>query len=336
LTSTKLLPVAADIVFGINTNNSTDFAEYQIIDENRIFTTESEQIGSGLRVGIRFITPSRFEVSDEVPGEYSPYGLPLLFNSVEWSYQNVELLEVNYDFKVSFYDDHELTNLVYVSNTKLSTAGFSVDGEIFPTGGSAFSSLQSRDFSFTPVGATTLKCNTYYYVKIESINGDNTSLVSSSHAFIQSCGTTYVDVISFDFVNTSQSLENYHFRIRFYNDPERTDLKYTAFSGNDLSNWTVGELAIPVEGVQADPGEVLTVNYSPLLSNIDAGKIYYLSIDVYNGEIFENNSNSFSFKANDLNSQIYCGSYSNVPVIKNFAIMFELENNEFISMKVDI
>lgn len=336
VTSTKILPVAADIVFGINTNNSTDFAEYQIVDENRIFTTEDGQIGNGMRVGIRFITPTRAEASGEIPGEYSPYGSALFFNAVEWSFANSDASERAYNFNVSFYEDPEMTTLVYSASSSVSHIGFSSNGDIFSTGGEVFGPGQTKEFSFTPIGTTTLKCSTYYYVKIEAVSELGTTTVSEDHAFIESCGTTYVDTISFDFMNTTPNIETLHFRVRFYNNPERTDLKYTAFSGNDLTNWLVNEADIPVEGFTTNPGETISVNYTPSTSNVDANKTYYLSIDVYNGETFENNSNSFTFKANDLASQVYCGSYSDVPIVKNFSIMFELENNEFVSMRVNV
>lgn len=336
ITSTKMLPVSADVVFGINTNNSTDFSDYQIVDENRIFTTSDNQVGTNLRVGIRLITPTKSEQSSFVPDEYSPYGSVLMFNAVEWNYKNEKALERNCNFKVNFYEDSGLTNLVYSSDSSVSYVGFSSDGDIFPTGGVSVIPGKTVAMSFTPVGDTPLKCNTYYYVKIDVEDEDGTSNVHESLSFVQSCGTTYVDTISFDFLSTSLVPENYHFRIRFYNDPERTDLRYTAFSGNDILNWFVNESSIPVDGFASVPNQLLTVNYTPLMSDIDPNKTYYLSIDVFNGEIFENNSNSFTFKANDLSSQIYCGSYEDVPVVKNFSVMFELENNEFISMRAKV
>jgi hypothetical protein len=93
---------------------------------------------------------------------------------------------------------------------------------------------------------------------------------------------------------------------------------------------------ISVYGVTMDPGQTTTITFTPLLSYIEPNRTYYLSVDVYDGVSFENNSNSFTFKANDTASQIYCGDYSDVPVVKIFAIMFELENNEFLSMRVKV
>lgn len=334
LTSTKLVPVSADVVFGINTNNSTDFAEYQIIDENRIFTTDEIQNGNNLRIGVRLITPTKAIASDFVPDEYSPYGKEILFNSIEWSFTNLDDQDRTCNFVIKFFEDEGMNNLVYSSNSQSSVIGFSFDGDVFPVGGANIPSGTTSSMSFTPIGQN-LKCNTYYYVSIEMVNEVESKVIENSYAFIQSCGTTYADNIVFDFVNNLTEIESYHYRIRFYNDPGRTDLKYTAFSGNDISNWFADDSPISADGTTVFPGQSSTISYTPSLSSIDAGKIYYLSIDVFDGEKFENNSNSFTFRANDINSQIYCGSYDNVPVVKNFSIMFELENNEFITMKVD-
>ncbi len=336
VTSTKLLPVAADVVFGINTNNSVSFADYQIVDENRIFTTSALQSGNNLRVGIRFITPTRFEPSDFLGDPYGPYGTNALFNAIEWNFVNPDAKENTFNFKVYFYDDVEMKDLIYLADSSNSVFGFSADGEIFSTGGERFISKQQRSFSFTPTGANPLKCSTYYYIKVEAYNSQKTLTVLDGEAFIQSCGSTFVDNINFDFNNNSESSDNYHFRIRFYNNAERTDLQYTAFSANDFNNWSVNGNDFGLDGVFLNPGKTASINYKPILSNIEPGKLYYLSIDVYDGNTFSNNSNSFTFRANDLNSNIYCGSYSDVPVVKNFSIMFELENNEFVNFKVNI
>ena len=38
--------------------------------------------------------------------------------------------------------------------------------------------------------------------------------------------------------------------------------------------------------------------------------------------------NSFTFKSQNTDEDIYCGPYKNVPVIKNMAIMFELDSGQ--------
>ena len=334
LTSTKLLPVASDIIFGINTKNSTDFADYQLIDENRIFTMQDSQYQNNLRIGVRFISPSQYTPTDFTP-EYNPYGADAALNSLEWRYTALEQIENPVNFVIKFYDDASLTNEMWVADSAVSRVGFSANQDIFPTNGIVMELNESVEISFVPTGDTALRCNQVYYASIYSNIDNQLELITEGVSYYQTCGTTYVDIISFDFKNTSITDETFHFRIRFYNDLERTDLKYTAFSGNDISNWYVDQSALGAYGVVMNAQQSVSIDYLPSLSNVDSDKIYYISVDVFDGQEFQNNSNSFTFRANSVDDKIYCGKISNVPVLKNMSLMFELENNEFINMKVD-
>jgi len=330
-----MIPVAADVVFGINSNNSVDFSEYQIIDENRIFTTDNKQLGENLRVGIRFITPGKGEVIADDFGEYGPYSTILFFNSVEWDRQNVSGKLDAFHYKLTFYEDAARTSEVFVPDSSVSISGFSDSGEMFSTTGSVIKNGETKSYSYVPVGENPLKCNTFYFVKIESTNTAGiVEELQNDRSFIEACGTTYVDTIDFDFTNTG-SQKDFHFRIRFYTDPERTALFKTVFSGNDTGGWTVGDDAIPATGLGVGASETNTITFSPTLSDFETAVTYYLSIDVFDGSIFTNNSNSFTFRARDIDTSIYCGEYIDVPVVKNFDIMFELEGNQFLTLKVN-
>jgi hypothetical protein len=150
LTSTKLLPVSAEVVFGISTKDSTSFSEYQIIDENRIFTTEEIQNGQNMRVGIRLITPTKFEPSGFAP-EHTPYGEMAMLNSLEWNFENINSIATTYNFKVAFYSDSSLQRLIYSANSSDSVLGFSLDGDIFPTGGVSLNQNQTVKFIIPPL-----------------------------------------------------------------------------------------------------------------------------------------------------------------------------------------
>lgn len=337
MTSTKMIPVAADVIFGIDTNNSTDFGDYQIVDENRIFTTDSAQVGSGLRVGIKLLTPSKGETISQDFGEYGPYNSLLFFNAIDWSYTN-SLAEDVFQFRVSFYDvaDFALTTPIYQASSVDDTSGFSDDGEVFQSTGAVIGSGSTSSFSFVPVGETPIRCNTYYFVKVEVRNSDGDwTTVFDNRSFIEACGTTFVDQIDFNFTNQVPT-QDYNFRIRFYDNPERTDLFLTAYSGNDQTGWTYENgIAWSATGISIPGSSTFSIAYAPVLSQFETGKIYYLSIDAFDGTSFTNNSNSFTFKARNIDSEIYCGPYTDVPVVKNFAIMFELEGNQFVTLKVN-
>lgn len=334
LTSTKIIPVAADVVFGFNLNNSVDFSEYQIIDENRVFTSNNDQIGNNLRVGIKLITPSRGESIAEDFGEYGPYNSMLFFNSVEFDFNNTES-ESLYHFRISFYEDFNRQNLAYQAYSAVSSAGWSANGEILLSEGIALMNGETASISFNPVGDNPLVCNNYYFVTVEAVDSnDNFSVIFSDRAFIEACGTTYVDEIDFDYQNKTEVNNDYHFRIRFYSNPERTDLVSTAYSGNNSTGWFVdGGYSIEESGVNISSGSIVNIVYRPDLSVFQPRTTYYISIDAFDGNNFVNTSNSFTFRARDIDTSIYCGEYVDVPVVKNFSIMLELEGNQFITLR---
>jgi len=335
LTSTKMIPVAADIVFGFNLNNSVDFAEYQVIDENRVFTSNDEQVGENLRVGIRLITPSRGETIAEDFGEYGPYNSMLMFNAVEFDFANISASQDLYHFRISFYEDYERENLVYQAYSASSTSGWSSNGELLLSSGVNLGVGEQAGISFVPVGDTPISCNTYYFITVEAVNSnDEFDVITQDKSFIEACGTTFVDEIDFDFQNETALSNDYQFRIRFYTNPERTELLTTGYSGNDSTGWFTGTGgSLPSSGVSISSGETKNIIYRPDLSAFEPRTTYHISIDAFDGQDFVNTSNSFTFRARDIDTSIYCGEYVDVPVVKNFSVMFELEGNQFITLK---
>ncbi|MFW6016585.1 MAG: hypothetical protein ACOCRK_09110, partial [bacterium] len=81
-------------------------------------------------------------------------------------------------------------------------------------------------------------------------------------------------------------------------------------------------------------GEEISVSYKTNPDDFQYGDVYYLTISAFDGNDYNIISNEYTFKISDIDSEIYCGEYNNVPVIKNFGIMLELENNEFIRLEV--
>ena len=122
--------------------------------------------------------------------------------------------------------------------------------------------------------------------------------------------------------------------MRFYEDGERTSLYKTEFSGNNRTGWLANGISVPEEGVEAVAGETLSLTYTPDNADFNSNQLYYLVIDAYDGSNFILASNSYTFQATDTNSLIYCGPYMDVPVVKNFGLMFELLNNELVTLNL--
>ena len=80
--------------------------------------------------------------------------------------------------------------------------------------------------------------------------------------------------------------------------------------------------------------ETVSMVYRPDPSDFVAGAIYYLVIEAHDGDNYIFASNSYTFQTRDVQSTEYCGGYSDVPIVKNFGIMVELDDNEFVTLNI--
>jgi hypothetical protein len=332
ITSQKIVPISADIVFGINTTNSVDWTEYQPVDENRIFNVN--QTGHNLRVGIKFISPNRSLVESTAYDEYGPYSSNLYVNTIDFDFINNSGETRDYHYQITLYSDYELTNEVFSAYSVDSPDGFSVDGIAISSGGVEIIHGSTASILFSVPGSANITCDTYYFVKIESIYDTSFDTFSDDDSFIASCTSSFIDDIDFDFTNSGAGANYYHYRIKFYQEPERTNEYLTTFSGNDRSGWFVDDVQIQEAGALVTSGETVNVVYRPDSTDFSTGAIYYLTIEAHDGTDYVLASNSYTFQVRDVQSTEYCGGYTDVPIVKNFGIMFELDNNEFITLNI--
>jgi hypothetical protein len=336
LTSDKFIPVSADIIFGINANNSTEFNDYQIVGENRLFTTDNLQLGEGLRIGVRLLTPQTSEQASAPPVEYGPYGYGVDVNSVEFNYINTELNSRIVNFNIAFYEDVNLTSVFDSYNTIDHLDFFRINGDAFPTGeGYSISPDETIYVSFIPPSENSFICDHEYFTKIEIIENLVPTVISDERTFIEQCGISFINKIEFDFQNLSD-IETYDFRIKFYENEQRTNLFKSYFSGNNTDGWFVGNSPFPSNGETFMSGEVKTIEFNPTTSDNDfsSGVTYYLSIDAFDGDVFISQNNSYTFRVTNQDEDISCGEESGVPILRSFAIMFELEDGEFVKFNV--
>jgi len=334
LTSEKLLPVSSDVVFALNTTNSVDFTDYQIIEENRLFNMNLQ--GENLRVGIKFITPTRSLLDPVEFDEYGPYNSELEVNTIDFGFINDTSETNNYFFRVTLYEDASLTLPIFSASTDETQEGFNINNAVASSSGIELEPSDVAVVLYSIPGSANIRCNTFYFSKIETFYKDeeieNTTLISDDTTFIASCTANFVDLVEFDFTNNSASNKDYHFRIRFYEDPERTNIFTTAYSGNNKEGWVANDSEIPDDGVTINSGNSANVLYTPDLEDFETQTTYYLIIDAWDGADFVFASNSYTFQARDITSLVYCGEYSDVPIVKNFGLMFELDNNEHVNL----
>ena len=334
LTSKKIIPVSADIVFGINTTNSIDWTEYQQIDENRIF--DINQTGHNLRVGIKFISPNRTTIDTTEFGEYGPYASSLYVNTVDFDLTNNTGSTNSYHFRVSLYNDVNLTDEVFSAYSGDSSDGFSVGGSAIPATGVEMLNGETAEVLFTVSGAANIECESFYFVKIEYLFDIDEGFVlySNNRSFVASCTSSFIDNIDFDFTNDDTSANNYHFRIKFYQDIERTNEFLTVFSGNDRAGWFVDDVLIPEDGATVASGQTVNVVYRPDPDIFIAGSIFYITIEAHDGDDYVFSNSSYTFQVREVQSTESCGGYQDVPIVENFGLMFELDDNEFITLNI--
>lgn len=333
ITSKELLPVAADIVYGVNTTNSVDWTDYQIVDENRLFNVN--QTGENLRIGIKLLSPSRTAYETPEFGEYGPYQTDLFVNVINFDVFNNTGDTQDYNFIVSLYSDYDMTDEVYSIDSRTSNEGFSSGGSTIGSSGLEIFDGDTESVLFSVPASAGIRCNDYYYVKVQSVYNDgtdHTNTILSGYSFIGGCSASFVDTIEFEFSNTSGSTHNYHFRIRFYTNPERTNHYMTVYSGNDRTGWFADGSSISETGVNISSGDSSNILYRPDLTDFTSGTIYYMTIDAFDGSNFGSADDSYSFQARGFTDLVYCGEYYDVPVVKNFGILFELENGEFVTL----
>jgi hypothetical protein len=328
LTSKKIVPQASDVIFGLNTTNSADFADYQIIDEDRL----EEVLGTGnnIKVGIKLLTGTSSTISVSEDVEYGPYGELLFDNVIDFTFENNEDSD-NFGFRISFYDDSNLDNLVYSASTVDDNVGFVYNNTNIDSSGIYIESGQSANVLFSPSLTSGLICGNYYYVKIEYYNEEYYE-VSSDRVFLLSCSPSFVDFVNFEFTNEDSETNNYHFRIRMYSDSQRMNIVKTIYSGNDISGWDINGVGIEESGYSIGSGNTVTIYKEISSEGLEYGTLYYLIIDVFDGTEFVLASNSYTFMFNDILSDEYCGPYKNVPIVKNFGLMFELDNGDKITL----
>lgn len=139
---------------------------------------------------------------------------------------------------------------------------------------------------------------------------------------------TFHDFVDFEFTNEDSNTLNFHFRIKFYTDEALTNLYKTAYSLSDQEGWIINDIeAMPADGITILSLQSATITYYPILSDFTPGQVYFLSVAVWNGTEFGPESTGYTFAVSNTGDE---DIYNGIPRVNNFAILFEMDNNEFV------
>lgn len=186
LTANTFIPVSADVVFGVNTNDSVDFGDYQIIEPNRLFTTANGQFGNNLRIGAKLLSPGLFLLNSEDSADpYDPYASNTFVCDISFSYQNNGANTHDYDFRIRFYADSFRTQLIHTFYSGNDATGWSVDGDglnVFPSTGLEIEPNQSKLVTFTP--DTLVEQTQRWYLIVDSYDGTSFTTLDDTSTFV--------------------------------------------------------------------------------------------------------------------------------------------------------
>lgn len=315
ITSETFVPVAADVIFGIDTNDSNDFSDYQIVEPERIFGIAEEQQGKNIKVGVKLISPLPYNV------EANPT-LP--------SSDHVNVIRTSFtapnDGTYFFRSDFSLGGSVQTSVYSGSEPGaFRINGTVADSEGLEMTSGEVAQILIAGKGNAAVRCGEEYEINVVAVDSnEQTNSIITTETFTATCSPRYVDDFEFDFTNNG-STNNFHFRVTLYRDPTRIDQDSSFFTALDQTGWLADGSAFPSGGVNIVGGETSTIKFTPSINDNDP--IRYIDVEVYDGNSFtliDGQSHVFIRPT----SNIGCGPYEDVPVLKNLAIQFELEEFE--------
>lgn len=184
LTANTFLPVSTDIVFGLNTKNSSDFSDYQIIEPNRVFTTSQSQFGSNFKIGAKLLSPGIPQLQpSSAPGD--PYDAASFICIIDFTFENIDSETHTYHFRVRFYNDLFRTQLIHTFYSGNDQTGWQLVGgknNTFPAGGIDIIPNTSQSASFTPLDQ--VESSQRWYVTVDAFNSTNFETISDNMSFI--------------------------------------------------------------------------------------------------------------------------------------------------------
>lgn len=188
LTANTYIPVSSDIIFGLTTENTTDFdGSYQIIENNRLFQTSQGQFESNLRIGAKLLSPSVPLIQEEE----DPYTEAWYFCAIDFNYQNLDTTPHDYHFRIKFYNDVSRTQLIHTFSTANDQTGWEVEGgeeNFFPANGQTIAAGTSKRIYFRPY--SEVEQDQKWYISIDAYNGTTWETVSNDRVYV--CQTCYI------------------------------------------------------------------------------------------------------------------------------------------------
>lgn len=289
LTTNTVIPVSADIIFGINTKNSTDFGDYQIIEPNRLFTTSQGQFGKDFRIGAKLLSPGIPQLTPtNNPGD--PYDSRTFTCVVNFDHTNIDTTQ-NFHYRIRFYNDTFRTQLIHSFFSGNDQTGWSYgsSSNTFPSGGISVLSGKTSHIKFEPLDK--VESSQKWFITIEFYNGSSfQTLVDDASYICSECNLTHELNLNVEYYSTGLP-DNLSSVPQFSGfTPDHSLLENNIYFPVTSTNWTttkgtnlpgfvdnfavrfVGKIQAPVEGVytfelQSNDGSLLFIDSEEVINH---------------------------------------------------------------------
>ncbi len=383
LTANTVVPVSADVVFGITTKDSVNFADYQIIENNRIFTTASDQIDNNLRVGVKFLSASLPGLSEEPYDEYSGTGFsgPRYSCSIPFTFTNATGSTQEFNYRIKFYSNEYKTadSLTYTFFSGNDQYGWTADGSAFPAPALTIANGATSAIEFTP--AEEVEVDQRWYVEIDAYCDSGWINVTPLGSYAcESCYARYEHGLVAQYYQTGIGFQQYIPNFNAYNPDYTlydTHIDFNPGSSpwvttggvslgptwNELfaARWK-GLLYVPETGVytfavRSDDGSRLYIDSEAVVNNDGVHGVWkvtssqitltegYHKIDLHYFVAYAPNALQLYWTRPGYAEAIIAPDYlyhlevseyctAEVPVLKNFALLIQLEGGEKIKINM--
>lgn len=309
LTANTFIPVSADIVFGINTKNSVDFGDYQIIEPNRLFTSSQGQFGEDFRIGVKMLSPGIPQLSETTaPGD--PYDSATFVCSVDFSYTNSDITSDEFHFRVQFFNDPFRTQLIHTFFSGNDQTGWSHGSgdNTFPANGLTVGPSLSKTVKFEPLDR--IESNQRWYVTVSAWDGSFFETVLDDKSYICSvCNITNETNLISEYYRTGLPSDLTSVPQFSSFTPDFTLLENNVVFAETFGNWTTtkgqvlsgytdnfaarfhGKIQAPAAGsytfeLQSSDGSILFIDSEEVINNDGAHGSLTVSGSVFLSEGF--------------------------------------------------
>jgi hypothetical protein len=183
------------------------------------------------------------------------------YNSIKFTFQNVQSTTGKYHFRVNLFSDENLTSYVKEIDSRLSIANWSINGVQMPYDGFTVAPGETVDVEYVPSSDDEL--DGLFYCEIESDDGTTLLPLDGVLVFASGSQDTPSGSLPVVYTNSTNAPVNVNFRITVYRDQAMTQAVMSVGTQDSVTKWVKGQMAFTSGGISVKGGQTISVVYNP-------------------------------------------------------------------------